>query len=403
MHKEGFLKRSRGFLLLDDGTVYSGREFGHPLSKADEVGEYSEENDRAAGEVVFNTGMCGYHEILTDPSYTGQIVTMTYPLAGNYGTDDSWSETHGSSIKPERKVKASGMIVRNLYEGPVSDGRNTLDKYLKDSGISGLTEIDTRSLTVRIREKGVPRGVMIAPSDPLSAELSSDDIRLGLAYLKGYPEMTGRNLVSGQDVQSPEKHNSGGSPDIALIDCGIKENIQRQLIGRGCAVSVYPHATGAETVMKGDHHGVLISNGPGDPAVLEEIIETASILIGRLPVFGICLGHQIISLALGGKTKKMSFGHHGVNNPVRDERTGKVFVTSQNHGFMVTGDSLPEDVEIWFRNANDKTIEGIISESRMIASAQFHPESAPGPEDTFWIFDEFIKMANTARNKGGKV
>ncbi|MBI9103076.1 MAG: glutamine-hydrolyzing carbamoyl-phosphate synthase small subunit [Spirochaetales bacterium] len=386
------MNSNKGFLLLDDGTVFAGKGFGFPLPKAEELGEYNREERQSSGEVVFNTGMCGYHEILTDPSYTGQIVAMTYPLIGNYGTDDEWSETLSSSVDIKNKIKASGLIIRSLYDGPVTEGRKSLDEYLKENRICGLTEVDTRALTLKIRNDGMPKGVFLAPVNDEAKLLSEDEIAKGLKYLGSFPDMQGRNLVTGQDVKLSEEHNPNGSPHIALVDCGIKENILKQLLERGCRVTVFPHASRSSELLSVNPDCAFFSNGPGDPAVLTPIIDCAGELLGKLPVFGICLGHQIISLALGARTEKMSFGHHGVNNPVRDERSGKVYVTSQNHGFMVVGDSLPSKVDIWFKNANDGTVEGVISDNLKVATAQFHPESAPGPEDTYWIFDEFLKI-----------
>ncbi len=384
------MNRKTGFLLLDDGTIFTGKIFGALPPGVEELGALKE--GRCAGEVVFNTGMCGYHEIMTDPSYTGQLVTMTYPLIGNYGTDDSWSETHPSSNKTGMMVKAGGLIIRNLYDGPVSEGRTGLEEYLKENRTSGLCEVDTRALTLKIRKDGMPRGVLVSSEVPNAETLTIREKEKGVKFLNEFPEMTGRNLVPGQDVGDFEVHNPDGHPHIALVDCGIKENIIRQLIQKGCRLTVCPHNTESVKILELESDGVLISNGPGDPAVLAPLIRTVRELIGKLPLFGICLGHQIISLSIGGVTKKMRFGHHGVNNPVKDERTGRVWVTSQNHGFMVEEESLPDNIRIWFRNANDGTVEGIISDDPAVATAQFHPESAPGPEDTFWIFREFLKI-----------
>jgi len=385
------MKRTVCFLLTEDGTVFPGRSFGYPAPTVDEL--TASDLTRGAGEVVFNTGMCGYYEILTDPSYTGQIVSMTYPLIGNYGTDEAWSETLEGARKAGELVKASGLVVRSLYDGPLPPGRKSLESFLKENRTPGICDVDTRALTLKIREEGMPRGVILRSRHKEDApELFADELEEGMAFLKAFPEMSGRNLIAGQEVPAPEVHNPEGSPHFALVDCGTKTNILRQMVREGCRVTVCPHTMSAPEILAVKPDAVLISNGPGDPAVLTDTIATVKALLGKIPLFGICLGHQLIGLALEAGTEKMKFGHHGVNNPVRDERTGRVFVTSQNHGFMVREKTLPAGTEVWFRNANDGTVEGLRDDARCMASAQFHPESAPGPEDTFWIFREFLNM-----------
>jgi carbamoyl-phosphate synthase small subunit len=348
-------------------------------------------DDNSGGEVVFNTGMSGYHEILTDPSYTGQIVTMTYPHIGNYGDDPAWSE--GGPENSERKtVKVSGLVMRSVYRGWVPQGRSTLDDFLKENEITGITDVDTRALTLKLREMGSLKGCIITCSFE-SGKADEAAITTAVKKLKAMPDMQGMNLIGEVGTSKMEIINPDGKLKFSVIDCGIKANIINELTNRGVAVTLLPSTTTAEEVLASKPDGVLFSNGPGDPSVLEAQIETVKNLIGRVPVFGICLGHQLISLGLGAETYKMKFGHHGINNPVRDELTGKVFVSSQNHGFAVKEDSLPKDVKIWFTNANDKSVEGIISTEKKVASVQFHPEAAPGPVDTSWIFDDFIKTA----------
>ena len=366
-------------LVLEDGSFFTGVLFG------------AEPGNGSNGEVVFNTGMSGYHEILTDPSYTGQIVMMTYPHIGNYGDIDSWNEV-GPEDKDRKTIKARGLIVRSVYRGGVYSGRNTLDDFLKQNGISGISDIDTRALTLKLREEGSLKGIIIkcAVDDgkPEKAALAEALERLGKL-----PDMQGQNLIGDVGTAVFEEINPGHEKTFAVVDCGIKANIVRELTSRGVTVKLFPSTAEAGDILSAKTDGVLFSNGPGDPAVLEKQIDLVKNLIGKLPVFGICLGHQIISIAVGGETYKMKFGHHGINNPVRDEITGKVFVSSQNHGFAVKPESLPEGIDMWFMNANDGTVEGIISEERKIASVQFHPEAAPGPVDTSWIFDKYIEIA----------
>ena len=379
--------RDPRYLVLDDGSVYPGKAFGAPAPSAHTL-ETTDLSEKGAGEVVFNTGMAGYHEIVTDPSYTGQIVSMTYPLVGNYGTDNDWSEI-GPEPGKRSGIKVAGFAVRYIYNGPVPNGRITLDKFMKRHNTPGIYDIDTRDLTLRIRDGGSSNGVIVRPSSE-GGSLSADEMKLCQAFLSSFPPMVGRNLISNVGTTEYSTINPEGTPHLLLLDCGIKSNIIRELVDLNCMISLLPSSATLKKILEIDPDAVLFSNGPGDPAVLGDITELIRGLIERKPVFGICLGHQLISQALGAKTGKMKFGHHGVNHPVRDERTGSVFVTSQNHGFVVEEDSLPKDVEVWFRNANDHTIEGILHKKFPIMTAQFHPEAAPGPHDSSWIFKEFL-------------
>lgn len=384
------------FLVLADGAVYKGKSFGYPAPRAADLGE-ANLAEKAAGEVVFNTGMAGYHEILTDPSYTGQIVVMTYPMIGNYGTDDSWSEI-GPEAPGRSGIKAAGFVARRVYNGPLPNGRISLDSFLIKHKTPGIYDIDTRGLTLRIRDGGSPNG-LIVQSDTGDAALSESELSACLQTLSGFPPMVGRNLIGNVGVVEPVVLNPEGSPHFLLIDCGIKASIIRELVGRGCKVSVLPSTAGVEEVRAERPDALLLSSGPGDPAVLDRLVSTTAALIGNMPVYGVCLGHQLISLALGAKSMKMKFGHHGVNHPVRDEFTGKVFVTSQNHGFMIDEATLPGEVEVWFKNANDKSIEGIRHKTLPVMCAQFHPEAAPGPRDSSWIFDEFVESVRKYKNE----
>ncbi|MBN1687311.1 MAG: glutamine-hydrolyzing carbamoyl-phosphate synthase small subunit [Spirochaetales bacterium] len=386
----------RCFLVLDDGSVYRGKSFGYQAPRAGEL-DTIDLNEKSAGEVVFNTGMTGYCEILTDPSYTGQIVVMTYPMIGNYGTDDGWSEG-GPEPAGRCMIKAAGFVTREVYEGPIPRGRISLDQFMKRHRTPGIWDVDTRALTLRIRNGGSTNGLILRANDGGSS-LSGGELEACMRALAQFPRMVGRNLIGNVGVTGQVRQNPEGSPHFLLIDCGIKANIIRELVDRGCKLTILPSGAGSAEIMAAGADALLLSNGPGDPAVLESLVATVRSVIGEMPVYGVCLGHQLISLALGARTMKMKFGHHGVNHPVRDEFTGRVFVTSQNHGFAVEQGSLPGTVDVWFRNANDKSIEGIRHKTLPVMCAQFHPEAAPGPRDSSWIFDEFIESARGYNNK----
>ncbi len=377
----------RAYLIVKDGSVFQGISFGAPPLKPSDL-KRSSTFKKSVGEVVFNTGMTGYHEILTDPSYTGQIVTMTCPHIGNYGCHKGWSEV-GPEEEGRNKIKSSGIVVRSVYGGAVPAGRETLDAFLRQNDIPGLSEVDTRSLTIKLRDSGSQTGIIVRSEN--ARELTPDDKKVVMDFLLEFPEMEGRNLLSDVGTLTPVTENPGGSPRIGLIDYGIKANIIKNLVASGCRVDLFPGNVTFEEIKKINPDGIFFSNGPGDPGVLLDQIDFIKKVIGNYPIAGICLGHQLISLALGAKTFKLKFGHHGNNHPVRDEKTGKVFVTSQNHGFSVDEDSLPGDVEVWFRNANDNTIEGIHHKKLRILTVQFHPEAAPGPRDSLWIFRDFVK------------
>jgi carbamoyl-phosphate synthase small subunit len=357
----------KALLALEDGRVFWGYAFGA-------LGEVS-------GEVVFNTSMTGYQEILTDPSYKGQIVTMTYPLIGNYGVNSEDVE----SAKPQ----VEGFVVReksSLYSNWRAE--ESLEEYLKRHGIMGLERIDTRALTRHIRERGAMRGVMSCLDlDPASL----------VEKARSIPEMAGQDLVRKVTTQKPYVWSEDGVYTIAVLDCGVKFGILRQLARRRCRVIVYPAFTQAEDVLREKPDGILLSNGPGDPAALPYVVEFARRVIGKVPVFGICLGHQVIAQALGAKTFKLKFGHHGGNHPVKDLRTGQVAITTQNHGFSVDVDTLPGNVEVTHVNLNDFTLEGIAHRELPLFSVQFHPEARPGPHDTTYLFDRFIGMVEDCR------
>lgn len=393
----------RVVLVLADGREYYGDGFGAPAPRIDELGDrqgtgeghYPADELRNVGELVFNTAMSGYAEVLTDPSYTGQIVVMTYPEIGNYGVDTDWAESDPAGSRP---VKTAGFVVRNLYDGPVPPGRTGLAEYLAAAGIPGVTSIDTRALTLDLRDRGSRNALLVTIGE--DRPLTDDERAAVRRALEAAPAMEGRSLVGVVGRDTIETVAKGSGPHLALYDCGIKSNIVREFAALGCTLTMVPATAGAAEIEAIGADAFLISNGPGDPAVLEFQVEQTRALIGRLPVLGICLGHQIIAEARGARTYKMKFGHHGVNHPVRDEIGRRVFVTSQNHGFAVEEESLPEGMRVWFRNANDGTVEGIIDEENRLRTTQFHPESAPGPHDSRWIFESFLEAIPGYVGKG---
>ncbi len=353
----------KALLVLEDGTVFKGSSFGA-------AGE-------RAGEVVFNTSMAGYQEILTDPSYKGQIVTMTYPLIGNYGVNSEDVE----SAKPY----VEAFVVRECSRLASSwRCEKSLGEYLKENNIVGIEGIDTRALTRHIRLAGAMKAV-ISTEDLDEKNLT--------AKAKASPGLIGRDLVQGVTFEKIHQWNDKGKYNVVVVDTGVKYNILRQLALHDCKVTIVPAMTGAEQIFALGPDGILLSNGPGDPEGVPYVVETVKELLGKIPIFGICFGHQMLGLALGGKTFKLKFGHHGGNHPVKDLKTGKVHITVQNHGFCVDIDSLnKEDIEITHINLNDNTLEGIRHKKLPIFSVQFHPEASPGPHDARYLFTEFIKM-----------
>ena len=369
----------KAILALEDGTVLEGRSFGFPGEKA--------------GEIVFNTSMTGYQEILTDPSYKGQIVAMTYPLIGNYGINEEDIES--------QEPKVEGLIVKehcSLFSN--WRGNKSLSDYLIKHRIMGVEEIDTRTLTKHIRSVGA-----------MKAFLSTEDYsreRL-IEKAKASPGLIGRDLVKEVTCSGPYEwttandpqfipsdlrpSNSPIRPKVVVLDFGVKYNILRSLRDWNCQVFVLPASSSVESILSYRPDGILLSNGPGDPEGVPYAIETVRKCIGRKPIFGICLGHQLLGLALGGKTFKLKFGHRGANQPVQDLRTGKVMITSQNHGFSVDPQSLnPNEIELTQINLNDHTLEGMRHKRLPIFSVQYHPEASPGPHDTHNLFGEFVRM-----------
>jgi len=329
--------------------------------------------------VVFNTGMTGYQEVLTDPSYKGQIVTMTYPLIGNYGVNDADAES--------RSLWIEGFVVNELCPQPSNwRSEQTLNGYLKGHGIIGIEGIDTRALTRHIREAGAMKGI-------ISTEDRDRDSLVAKA--RRAPGVVNRDLARAVTCDAPYDFATAGDYRVVVMDFGVKTSILRQLQRAGCSVRVVPAETTVEDIMACNPDGVLLSNGPGDPAPITYAVDTIRSLIAvqTVPIFGICLGQQLLGIALGGTTYKLKFGHHGSNHPVKDLATGKIHITVQNHGFCVDMDTLDRDaIEITHMNLNDDTLEGIRHRTLPLFSVQFHPEAAPGPHDARYLFNDFITL-----------
>jgi len=366
--------QTSAYLALADGTVFWGEAFG-----ARAEGE---------GEVVFHTGMTGYQEILTDPSYAGQIVCMTYPEIGNVGTNPEDEESRGIFLR--------GFVVRDHVDFPSSwRSRESLQAYLQRHGIPGISGIDTRALVRRLRMTGAMNGVLV------HRKASAEELCARAAAL---PSMAGRNLVDEVTCREPYRWTQGRlwseAPEhaacghVVAYDFGIKQHILRDLVNAGFEVTVVPASTTAEDALALEPDGIFLSNGPGDPAAVGYAISTVRELVGQRPIFGICLGHQILGLALGGTTKKLRFGHHGANQPAQDTATGRVMIASENHGFALDADALKQnaDVEITHLNLNDGTVEGLRHRRLPILSVQYHPEASPGPHDTAYLFSVFREL-----------
>lgn len=362
--------RRRARVVLEDGAVFDGWTF---------AGE-----GEVAGEVVFTTSMVGYQETLTDPSYRGQVLLFTYPLVGNYGV------ISGDEESP--KVQAAAVLVRE-YTPHHSNwaSERSLAALLEESGVLGVEGLDTRALTRHLRDKGSMRGVI---------STLEHDASVLRDKANAHPSMLGLDLASeGTELTEPVLLPAFGEERcrVAALDYGVKGSIYKELRSRGASVLAMPGQTPSDEILAAEPAGLFLSNGPGDPAALQEAVDTLRPLLGEVPVFGICLGHQLLGLALGCETYKMPFGHHGANHPVRNLTTGKIEITSQNHGFAVREESLPGGVELTHRNLYDGTVEGLSDDSREAWSVQYHPESSPGPRDSGYLFDEFVHRVSGAK------
>ena len=368
-------ERPRALLVLADGRTFEGVGVGA--------------SGHASGEVVFNTSMSGYQEALSDPSYRGQILTATFPLQGNYGIDEFSDES--------REVQVRGFVVREMTDLPSHwRSRSSLHQYLAERGIPAIAEVDTRALTRHLRSRGVVMGT-------ITRDETADE---ALARLQPEPGYAGIDYVATVSTREPYQfrdprvvlelpEDGSAPPHIVVLDLGVKRNIMRLLRQRGAAITAVPHTTTAEEILTLRPDGVLLSPGPGDPMLLDHVVETARGLIGRTPVMGICLGHQVVGRLFGADAYKLKFGHRGANHPVRDEITGRVYITAQNHGFAVDGDHLASDIIASQVHLNDGTIEGLQHRTEPVFTIQYHAEASPGPNDTEFLFDRFMSSVRS--------
>lgn len=378
--------RKEALLLLEDGSTFFGQGFG---AEADVV-----------GEVVFSTGMVGYLESMSDPSYAGQILAFTYPLIGNYGVPPySHKDVYGlPRFFESDSIKVKGIAVQEACEVPSHwASKRTLTKWMESEGVPGIQGVDTRALVTRLRESGVMMGILVNSAGAKDREGAAELLSKAGSY-------SSQNLVRGVSVAKPVVHGAVG-PRVALLDCGVKYGIVRNLLARGFQVVRLPYDSSYSTVMKSDPVGVVVCNGPGDPVMLTEMAKCVGTLVdSEVPVLGICLGEQVVGMSQGVETFKLKYGHRGQNKPCVDLATGRGYVTSQNHGYALSEKSL-EGTELrrWFVNADDGTVEGVYHRARPCMAVQFHPEATPGPYDTEFVFDRFADMTRGVGPRGGEL
>ena len=371
--------KKKAFLVLEDGTLFTGIGFGAAM--------------KTSGEVVFSTGMVGYPEALTDPSYKGQILNLTYPLVGNYGVPSNDLSFGLPLYFESNRIQTSGLIIHELCTEPYHwASKRTLDKWLQDEGIPGISGIDTRRLTKKLRTHGVMLGILqVCEAD----EEPNVDALLKEAGSIPDPNLT--DLVKEVSVKEPVSYNVDGMNTAVLIDTGVKNNIIRNFLKRGINVVRVPYDFSAKEILEYKPNGIIISNGPGDPKKCVVTVQSVKELAEKMPTMGICLGNQILMLAMGGDTYKLKFGHRSQNQPALDLKTKRCYITTQNHGYAIEMNCFEKTpLECWFVNADDKTVEGIKHRTKPVFAVQWHPEASPGPYDTGFLFDEFIRLMEAA-------
>jgi carbamoyl-phosphate synthase small subunit len=372
-------ENKKAILILEDGTFFVGKGFGS--------------SKKTSGEVVFSTSMVGYPEALTDPSYKGQVLTLTYPLVGNYGVPP-YDLNLGLPLYFESdRIQVQGLVIHELCHKPYHwASTRTLDKWLSDEGIPGIYGIDTRHITKKLRAHGVMLGIL-----KVCEAGEEPDLDKLLTEAKSIPDPNLTDLAGQVSVKEPVSYKVDGKRTVVLIDCGVKYSIIRNLLKRGISVVRVPYDFSAKEIMEYKPSGVFLSNGPGDPKKCVKTIDSVRELVERVPLMGICLGAQIVTLALGGDTYKLKYGHRSQNQPALDLKTNRCYITTQNHGYAIENESIEKtSLEAWFVNPNDKTVEGVKHKSKPVFAVQWHPEAAPGPYDTVFLFDTFAKMLEAA-------
>ena len=369
----------KAILILEDGTFFVGKGFGS--------------SKKTSGEVVFSTSMVGYPEALTDPSYKGQVLTLTYPLVGNYGVPP-YDLNLGLPLYFESdRIQVQGLVIHELCHNPYHwASTRTLDKWLSDEGIPGIYGVDTRHITKKLRAHGVMLGIL-----KVCETAEEPDIDKLLTEARNIPDPNLTDLAGQVSVKEPVTYKVDGKRTVVLIDCGVKYNIIRNLLKRGISVVRVPYDFSAKEIMEYKPDGVFLSNGPGDPKKCVKTIDAVREIVEQVPLMGICLGAQIVALALGGDTYKLKYGHRSQNQPALDLKTNRCYITTQNHGYAIQNESIEKTpLEAWFVNPNDKTVEGVKHKSKPVFAVQWHPEAAPGPYDTEFLFDTFAKLMEAA-------